>query len=266
MFKLSEIKTYDLFDVFQINPDINIEEIKIEELNYVLIDNFFKKPELVIEFLKCFPVNNSYNYLEKLYEENQQSKFTSQPGIQQLLPNALFEKLSGDFYKLLVDSNYIPENNLEQFNNPDIFIKIIRSFSWHTNILFPDMVCNKNTNTPHVNQFEYFYTVSLTDNLSEINFYKLIHDNKFYPNIKSIINIDNPNTKDEIAKKLNKNYMASNELIKFSVFEEDENFVNYHSVEQKFNQLLIFRGDNWHNLNYKNNHHYSLDCCFTEPC
>lgn len=269
MIKLENIKQYNIKEILTINSDIEIQEKNIDGLNYVVIDNFLKNPNHFIDFLKQFPTDHTYCLLEQHYESKETCPFIKPPGIQQLLPNSYFEFLSVEIYKILVETNFIPENNAENTRNIQKLSKIIRSFVYYTNIFFPNMVCNKNSELPHIDQFDYSFNIHLNKDVGGgLSFYKLFFADKYYSSVEDIMKLTDSEIKSSIADNLNVKCAITEDIIKYKQFDGDEMFVKYHTIPYKFNRLVLYKGSNWHNIEYNSqietNIRYSLAGCFTE--
>lgn len=264
------IKQYDIAEISAINSSMQIQEKNIDGLEYVIIDNFLKNPKDFIDFLKQFPADYTYRLLEQHYESKTSCAFIKPPGIQQLLPNSHFQFLSAEIYKILMETNFIPENNSRILKDVEKFSTIVRSFVYYTNILFPNMVCNKNSELPHIDQFDYSFNIHLNEDVGGgLSFYKLFVDNNYYSSVEDIVKLTDIEIKSSISDNLNIKCNATEDIIKYKQFNGDEMFIKYHTIPYKFNRLVLYKGSNWHNIEYdseiETNIRYSLAGCFTEP-
>lgn len=258
------IQEYDIKYLLELNEDINVETHTVGDLYYATVDNFFKRPKELAEFLSKFPTDN-YNYkLRNNLLSETESLMTRSCGIQQLLHESYFEILSINLIGLLSESNFIP-NAEDKSKDVKQMHEQITKVLYYTNFLNKDTVTYKANNIPHFDYHQFSYNMHLSEGVGGgLSFYKFKSKEKYYSDILSVLNESLEER--EYVKNILSNYTEEKanhlETKPYSHIIEDECFEMYHTCEYKFNRLIIHEGKYWHSINYdskkEKNPRYSL--------
>lgn len=271
MIKYEDFKQYNFNHLLAINEDIDIKEHTLNKIKYIVIDNFFKNPYDLINYLKQFPVENydehilsTYSFGDKVESE---IPFLKPPGMQQLLPHKYFEFLGFNLYKILIEKNFILDKGNSIHNNPEKMKSELHKFVYYTNIFYPGMFCLNKNNAPHFDQFEYASNTYLSEEIGGgTAFYSLKYKDKKYYSVSELYS-EEFEVRKEISELMD-NYMKADNIIKpLTPVNEDDVFKLEGIVEYKFNRFILYKGDSWHSVYYDSenelNTRYSLSACFS---
>lgn len=261
---INEIKNIDFEKLFEINGS-EVQSQVYDGLTYITIDNFFKNPHDIVDVLKLFPVNDKTKFFEKV-SQLKKSKWLKQPGQQQFFPINYLESLSFTLYKLLAEYDYVPYD-IENSANYSLLGKQLSQFVYYSNIFYPGMLKENNNNLPHFDQSQFAVNIFLSENVGGgTAFYNLIHDNKRYPSLNSIIGETEQSNKEAIKNKLN----AMNDVDEtspYDAFDGNDMWEKYHTIDYEFNRLCLYKGNFWHSVYYdstkETNVRYSLSATYT---
>lgn len=257
-----QIKQYDLKKIFSINEDIEINEHSIDDLYYVTIDNFFKNPDDLVDFLIQFPTSDVEKQIKDNHDDISEN-IKVPPGIQQLLHPTIFEQLSFNLIGILAEANFIPNKNDKRKKNDASLANQLSKFIYYTNYIGPESVSFRNNNFPHIDQYKFSFNFHLSKDVnSALSFYNLKESGKLYSGIKSIMK-ESPEIREKIRDKLNKTIThKDNSIDKFKSITENDIFKLYEECEFKYNRLVIYEGSYWHSIKYdantEKNPRYSL--------
>lgn len=260
------IKQYDLEKILSINNDLKIQEHVVEDLFYITIDNFFKNPDDLVDFLIQFPSDNIQQKLNCNEFDFKNNNYRCPPGIQQIIHPRYLEGLSIRLIEILTETNFIPNTkNKTENSSSEVYYNQINNFGYYTNYIGPEAVSFRQNHIPHIDQCKFTFNFHLSKNVnSGLNFYKLKTKNKTHSRLKSILD-DSIEVRKEISSKLNDasnlNFNENN-IKKYKSIIEDDLFVCYEECDFKFNRLVLYEGDYWHSIKYdanvEKNPRYSL--------
>lgn len=235
--EIPRLKSSEIIECTEINPDMEFEYIQIEDLEYIKVHNFLKNPDKMVDFLKKFPCEDRSKSLES--DEGEKLLTCSKaPGFQQPIPALYFKNnLTPVFF------NFLEYHHMVKYD--------IRRCKWayYTNCCYPKMKAYSKNYYPHVDPFTYAFNLFLSDaEYSSTDFFKLKVDEDTYVYNVSQLSRHKEAYDADIDRRQNKNLKE-----KFSVwriFEGDEHYIKYHSVPATFNSVTIYRGDKYHTLAY----------------
>jgi hypothetical protein len=233
---LSDFKLYSMSEIdelFSINDNIEIEYHKVEELEYITIQNFLRNPEDAKKFLINFPTEDR---LQTIIETGDENIVNKAPGFQQTFSSMFFKPISKKLHKVLEDYNYC-------------------SYSWHprhwdfyTNCLYTGMKSYRRNYIPHVDEFAAAGNIYLTDiDDTYTAFFKYVNQDKIYYNINRL-KLDDQETIKYIN--LIRAHSMSEGLSEWKIFSGDENFVEYHRIPSQYNTVSLYKGKYWHNVHF----------------
>jgi hypothetical protein len=264
-----KINQHDLSKILEVNENYQIEEHHNGNLFYITIDDFFKNPDDLVDFLVKFPADNFEDALNNNLFDFESNSYQSPPGIQQIIHPQYFQCFASTLLEILCDCNYLPntENKSDDLND-GIHFNQVRKFSYYTNCISSKSVSFRKNNLPHIDQSRFTFNFHLSKNVtSGLNFYKLKLKEKRFSNIKSIMEESNEE-KNTIKNLLNDNLSLNEESAKdhrvepFKSIEENDLFVLYEQCDFKFNRLVLYESDYWHSINHdstvESNPRYSL--------
>lgn len=255
-----KVNQYDLAKILEINEDYHIEEHYNEDLFYITIDNFFKNPDDLVDFLIKFPADDIEYRLNNNLFDFENNYYQCPPGIQQLIHPQYLNGLTKNLLEILCDCDYLPNTQNESNNiNNEIYFNQIEKFSYYTNYISSESVSFRKNNLPHVDQSKFTFNFHLSkDVTSGLNFYKLKVKEKRFSNIKSIMK-ESSEEKNKISTLLNENLALTEKNLKdtkveqFKSITENDLFVAYEQCDFKFNRLVLYEGDYWHSISHDSN-------------
>lgn len=264
-FDITEIKNIDFKKLLEVNSGFDVHTDNYQDLSYITIDNFFKNPHDIVDVLKLFPVNNKNNFYEEI-KKLKKHQYNKAPGIQQIFPSSYFESLSFILYKLLAEYDYVPYD-IENSGDYLLLGKQLTQFVYYSNIFYPGILKENNNNLPHFDQFTFAFNIFLSENVTGgTAFYNLIHNEKRYATIDSIVAEDDYDTKVQIQAALN-SMNDGDEPTTYNYFENNDLFEKYHTIDYEFNRLCLYKGVYWHSVYYdaeqEKNLRYSLSTAYT---
>lgn len=256
-----EIKKFDLREVFQLNAKSIIQDSMIDGMPYVIIDNVLKNPDALLDFLKCFPADSYTTDCHKVYEEGVRDvKGLENPylyqrpaGLQQRILSEILVDISFNYYKFLVEQDFIPphEAMYDDNFNPTYVVNELSGFQHNTQLHYPNMLSIGGNNTPTVDRYEYMFKLFLTDGVDNgnINFYKIKYKNRYFSDINEIMNTANDEEKQELSQILN-GATTGTEIKPYNLRVDENVFEKYHTIEYKFNRLVLHPGSYFYGVDY----------------
>ena len=275
----NDFKQFNLINIFQLHENALINDSMVDGMMYITIDDAFKDPELLVDFLKCLPADTYTGDIQKIYDEgvrkiedldNSNDLQIRPPGLQQKVMSEILIDLSFNYYRFLVEQDLIPphENMYEDNFSPYMCQSELSGFTTNTQLYYPGMLSVGGNNNPTVDKFQYMFKALLSDDIEDgkINFYKLNCCGKYWSSITQIMNEATDEEKQVISKTLNE-VTSGNEIAPFKP-KVDDVFEKFFSIEHKFNRLLVLPGDYFYDVQYdstkETNCRFSLETGFTD--
>ena len=278
--KFNEFKQFNLVDIFQLNANSQIQESMVDGMTYIIIDDAFKNPELLTDFLRSLPADTYTQDIHRVYDEGVRTvKDLSDsnnlqirpPGLQQKVMSEILVDLAFNYYKFLVEQDFIPPHEYMYEDNfsPFDVQEELSGFNSNTQLYYPGMLSVGGNNTPTVDRFQYMFKAFLSDDIEggEINYYKVKSCDKYWSSITEIMTKATNEEKELISHDLNK--ATSSESISPFVPVVDENvFEKMFSIEFKYNRLVLLPGDYFYDITYdstkESNCRYTLETGYTD--
>lgn len=234
---LSDFTLYsnnDLQRFCKINSNAIITEHKVENLEYITIENFLENPEDLKFFLKKFPTEDRMRSI-------QESKFTDivsqAPGFQQTYSAIFFKPISQYIHKLMKDKglvHYDWNSNLWDF---------------YTNCMYSGMKSYNRNYLPHIDEFSYAANIYLSDiEKTSTCFFKYVGIDGEYYSISELIR--NKKEREYYQNIIQEKIPNKNSVSEWKIFEGNERFKMYHCVPAKYNCVSMYKGKFWHNVKF----------------
>lgn len=277
---INDIKQFNLVNTFKLNPDSVIDETMIDGMSFIVIDDAFLYPELVVDFLKCFPSDSYVKDIEKIYNDGvtnlndleDKNLYLRPPGYQQKIVGDITVDLAFNLYKFLMEQDYVPPHK-DMFNDdfsPFDAQGELSSFNFNTQLYYPNMLSIAGNNTPTVDKFQYMFKIFLSDSFGggNYNFYKVNSCGRLFTSLKEIMNETTEEERSQISTDLNN--ATCREDIKIFKPEVDESvFVKFHTIEFKYNRLVLNPSSYFYDIDYdaekETSCRYSLEIGYTDP-
>lgn len=278
--KFDDFKQFNLVDIFQLNSNSKIQESMVEGMTYIIIDNAFKNPELLVDFLKSLPADTYTQDTHRVYDEGVKTvKDLSDSGNLQIRPPGLQQKvmsealvdLSFNYYKFLVEQDFIPPHEYmyeDNFSPYDVQSEL-SGFTSNTQLYYPGMLSVGGNNTPTVDRFQYMFKAFLSDDIEqgEINYYKVNSCDKYWSSVTDIMNNASVQEKEIISSDLN-NATSSEAISPFVPVVDKNIFEKIFSIEFKYNRLVLLPGDYFYDVAYdstkETNCRFTLETGYTD--
>lgn len=240
------IKTFtqkEINEACEINPNLVIKKHKVEDLEYITIENFLKNPEKLKEFIKQFPTVDRYESIneDKEYIENHYNKSSKAPGIQQSIPVRYLSDISNFIHHCMIDYNFCRYNY------------DVNLWDFYTNFLDPNITSFSANHFPHVDPFTYASNIYLTeveDTGTQFFKYK-IDENEYYNTNNLVRNPKHAKLMQELTENYREKYV--DKFNDWQIFTGCDFIEQYHFIPAKYNCVTIYKGCFWHAIKYNQN-------------
>ena len=253
---ISEFNRYtsrDLDNIFELNDNLEIENNKDEEtgLKHVVVQDFFKRPNEIIDFLKNIP---SEDKTESIIKDKFTYMASNAPGFQQPLESKLARRLCDEIYELG------KKTGLHKYERQQV------QFNYYTNTCYPGMKSCQNNWLPHIDPFSLACNMYLTqcDNTGTSFLRFVTSDGKaFYNSLqlgKSRIACEEYRNKYEFVgkngKQWSKNLIEGTDISDWVYYIGDSadeplpRFERYAFIKADRNMCSMYRGNRWHCISY----------------
>jgi hypothetical protein len=276
---IDDIKQFNLIDVFKLNPKSIVQDTMVDGMSFAIIDDVFINPELVVDFLKCFPADSYVGDIEKIYDDGitnlndlqDKNLYLRPAGLQQKIVGEITVDLAFNLYKFLVEQDFIPPHEAMYEDNfsPWHIQQELSAFNFNTQLYFPNMLSIGGNNKPTVDRFQYMYKIFLSDGVEDgsIDFYKVNSCGRLFTSMNEIMNHATDDEKSQLSTDLNN--ATYGEDIKIFKPEVDESvFVKFNTIEFKYNRLILHPGSYFYNVNYNSeketSSRFSLETGYTD--
>lgn len=243
-FNIYTKKQLDHFCEINQNCEVNLH--KVEDLEYLTVDNFLKNPNDLRDFCSKFPAENKNESLKQFQYSDIKS---SSPGIQQPIDDKFLKTLGRNLHALLSEHNFCKYDYDDDMWN------------FYTNLYYPGMQSYNKNYIPHVDPFTYACNIFLNDPKNTgTAFYKFVGEKKNYYSAFQIG--QTPSEYFRFMRRIESKNPNSAGFEDWKSFNGDEDFIMYHIAPAKFNRATIYRGHFWHGVHYdaseEDNYRYSL--------
>ena len=249
---LSKINQFDVHTLMQVNQDLDMEDFG----DYVIIDNVIANYDDLWPALLQFPADASDLVKRLIYEKGEKPAFKTPNGLTQLFPNQYFDNWFQELYKILIEAEFVPHQINTYLKNPEYMSGLCRKGLMLGSLMHDNMIMHKRSTYPSpLSEFEYATELFLggEDEVNSddgISFYSFTHGGKEYPDIKSLIDIQESDVQGEIKDILNAFCTVQPDLEPFKVYEGSKYFHETRRIEAKPNRMIIFKGNTWTTSNY----------------
>jgi|14_taG_2_1085336.scaffolds.fasta_scaffold00678_5 hypothetical protein len=241
-FSAGEIK-----ELTAINPEMDIQSFRVEELEYIKVLNFLKNPIDLRNFISIFPSEDKTKSILDGSDADSNSSSMA-PGFQAPVPDTFFKSnLSIAYYNILKHYHMIKYD----------YSRI--KWNYYTNCCYPGMPSYCANYRPHTDPFSFALNLFLTENeesYTDFFRYKLKNNSYNYRGSRMNLNKNLIESKEDDA--YNDSLMKDKKLGKWIRFESDDKYERYHSVSADFNSLTIYKGDFYHSIGYDVDNHKSI--------
>lgn len=240
-FILNTIPRYtskELYELGELNPDMEVECHTVEQLKYIKVYNFLKNPDDLVKFLVHYPSEDRTKTIGE-GSEDKMNTTSSAPGFQQPIPETHFlNNISVGFYNLLRHYHFIKYD-----------FRTIK-WSYYSNCCYPNMPAYKQNYYPHTDPFTYACNLFLTptDNSSTDFFKYKINDERYVYNTKQLVRFPEHAERDSERRKNREN--LGDGFQPWIRWEGDEYYQIYHSIPAEYNSITLYRGDVYHTIGY----------------
>ncbi len=246
----SQIKQHDFHSIMEISEDVDIQDMG----DYVVIDEVFKDPDAVYEYLASFPADSTDEIKRLLYRQGDKPEFKTPNGITQLLPNQYFDVWFQDLYKLLIEAEFVPHQVNQYLKDKEYMSQLSRSGLVTCNLQHDNMVIHKRGAWPTpVLEFEYACDVFLGDDIDPengISFYDLLFEDKRYKNVEDLTEIKDKELQGTLKDYLNVFVTVQPDLEMYKPYEDTKFYDKVRFVEAKKNRMVIFKSGKWMTHDY----------------
>ena len=253
---MSEFHRYtskELDEVFELNNDLKINNQRHEEsgLKYVTIQNFFKRPDAVIEFIKHIP---SEDKTESILRDKFTYMASNAPGFQQPLESKLAKRLCDEIYELG------KRTGLHKYESHQV------AFNYYTNCCYPGMKACQNNWLPHIDPFSLACNMYLTQNDNTgTSFLRFVStEGRAYYNSMQLSRSRKASEEYsekyewsvESKKRFSKNTLEGTDISDWVYYEGDSpdeplpRFERYAFIKADRNMCSMYRGNRWHCISY----------------
>ena len=252
--KLSEYSRYtsrELDEIFELSEDCPLVPKFDEEsgLKYVTVNNFFKRPDYVIDFLKTIP---SEDRTKSITEDRFTYMSSNAPGFQQPLESKLVAQLGDAIY------NLGKETGLHKYERNQC------SMEYYTNTCYPGMKACQNNWLPHIDPFSIACNMYLTQcNNTGTSFFRFVttEGKKYYNSVqlsrsRRACMEYQENFEEEKRKAHTRNPIEGTDLGDWVYYTGDSDdaplpkFERYHYIKAERNMCSMYRGARWHGITY----------------